>query len=139
DLARALDEAATGEASADWRAAAGPAAARFVLLRPGDRDRIPRGVVDAYPLSQTQAGILFEEQHSPEDALYRDVFSFYVRLPLDIDAWQAEIATALAQHDVLRTSLSLTGFEEPLQLVHEAAALPCSHEDASSLTDAEQE
>ena len=139
DLARALDEAATGEASADRRAAAGSAPARFALLRPGDRDRIPQGVVDAYPLSQTQAGILFEEQHSPEDALYRDVFSFYVRLPLDIDAWQAEIATALAQHDVLRTSLSLTGFEEPLQLVHEAAALPCSHEDASSLTDAEQE
>jgi amino acid adenylation domain-containing protein len=139
DLARALDEARTGEAGADQRAAAGSAPERFALLRPGDRDRIPRGMVDAYPLSQTQAGILFEEQHSPEDGLYRDVFSFYLRLPLDIDAWQAEIATALAQHDVLRTSLSLTGFEEQLQLVHEAAALRCTHEDTSSLTDGEQE
>jgi amino acid adenylation domain-containing protein len=139
DLARALEAAATDKDSADPRAVAGSAPARFALLRPGDRDRIPRGVVDAYPLSQTQAGMLFEEQHSPEDALYRDVFSFHLRLPLDVDAWQAEIATALAQHDVLRTSMSPTGFEEQLQLMHDSATLRCTHEDASSLTDSEQE
>ncbi len=140
DLAHALE--AAGMVSADdtgRRAPKGSITEPFALLSIRDRARIPFGVVDAYPLSQLQAGMLFEEQLNPDDALYRDVFSFHVRLPLDIDAWQAEIARVLAEHDVLRTSLSLANFEEPLQLVHEVATLLCIHEDANSLSESEQE
>jgi amino acid adenylation domain-containing protein len=136
DLARALEPA--GGDCAD-RTEAAAALAPFALLRPIDRDRVPHRLVDAYPLSQLQAGMLFEEQLSPEDALYRDVFSFHVRLPLDIDAWQAEIAGLLARHDVLRTSVSLADFSEPLQLVHETAVLRCAYEDASALPAGAQE
>ncbi len=138
ELAQALDSAVTpGGGRAGSRAR--PASKPFALLRSADRARIPEDILDAFPLSRAQAGILFEEQLSPADALYRDAFSFHVRLPLDIVAWQAEVATILAQHDALRTSLALSGFEEPLQLVHESGALRCTHEDVSALTTAEQE
>ncbi|MGJ4952833.1 amino acid adenylation domain-containing protein [Bradyrhizobium sp. HKCCYLS20291] len=105
----------------------------FALLSAADRARIPAGISNAYPLSRLQAGMLFEEQLNPADCLYRDVFTFHVRLPLDLQAWTAELAAAMAQHDVLRTSLSLDHFDEQLQLVHEVAAPRCTGEDISAL------
>lgn len=111
----------------------GPATVPFGLISAADRARLPAGLIDAYPLSRLQAGMLFEEQLNPEDFLYRDVFTFHVRLPLDIEAWNIEVAAAIAQHDVLRTSLSLGSFDEHLQLVHETAAPRCVEEDISRL------
>ncbi|MGJ5178590.1 amino acid adenylation domain-containing protein [Bradyrhizobium oligotrophicum] len=129
DLARAIDVEAALARPAQARSATAP----FALLSAADRARIPAGISDAYPLSRLQAGMLFEEQLNPADCLYRDVFTFHVRLPLDLPAWNAELAAAMAQHDVLRTSLSLASFEEQLQLVNESAALRCTGEDVSGL------
>ena len=131
DLARAIDVAAMQ--AVERPEPARPATAPFALLSAVDRARIPAGISDAYPLSRLQAGMLFEEELNPGDCLYRDVFSFHVRLPLDLEAWNAEVAAAIAQHDVLRTSLALGNFDEHLQLVHEVAALRCVGENVSSL------
>ena len=99
--------------------------ARFAQLTPADRARVPYGVEDAYPLSAIQAGMLFEMLGDPELAPYRNVTSYRIAAdqPFDADAFARAATAVTRRHEVLRTSVALTGFDEPLQLVHADPAL----------------
>ncbi|HEX8615949.1 MAG TPA: amino acid adenylation domain-containing protein, partial [Thermoanaerobaculia bacterium] len=109
------------------------ATAPFSLVNEEDRARLPQGLTDAYPLSQLQAGMLYEEQLHQHDALYHDIFSFHLRMPLDEASWMRVLQAEVDRHELLRTSFDLTHFSEPLQLVHAAAAANCVFEDLSPL------
>ena len=92
--------------------------------RSGSHAALPAGVVDAYPLTALQAGMLFHSELDPEAGLYHDIFSFHLRLPFDGEALQATLQQLINLHPVLRTSFNLSDFSEPLQLVHEEVAVP---------------
>ncbi|MET9070507.1 non-ribosomal peptide synthetase, partial [Streptosporangium sandarakinum] len=53
-----------------------------------------------------------------------DLMTITVRGGLDVAALERALAEVAARHPVLRTSFDLTGFSEPLQLVHDAAVIP---------------
>ena len=131
----ALAAAVAGEA-----VAALPAAGEhFRLVGPADRARLPAGVVDAYPLTRLQLGMLFHSSAAPGGAVYHDIFGWHVAAPLDEAAFRAAVREMAARHPVLRTSFDLAGASEPLARVHADAEVPVGVDDVSALSPAGQE
>ncbi|HDQ71155.1 MAG TPA: amino acid adenylation domain-containing protein, partial [Chloroflexi bacterium] len=116
-----------------------PPTAPFSLISPADRARLPEGLIDAYPLSALQAGMLYHMALTPDDPVYHNVDSFHLRAPLDIDVMREAVQAVVARHPVLRTSFDLTAYSEPLQLLHPHAVLPITMEDLRHLPRAEQD
>jgi amino acid adenylation domain-containing protein len=129
ELARAAGGTAAGVEDA------GP----FSLIDPEERDRLPEGIVDAYPLARLQSGMLFHTEMRPDTAVYHDVFSVWVRAPFDEARLRQVVEEAVARHPVLRTSFDLSSSREPLQLVHAAVPAPFAVDDLRPLPEAESE
>jgi amino acid adenylation domain-containing protein len=111
----------------------------FDLVGVHDRALMPEGVVDAYPLTTLQAGMLFEGAYNSEAAIYHNVSSFHLEAPFDLGAMETAVRRLLSSHPILRTSFDLTTFSEPLQLVYREVALPLEADDVSHLTAQEQD
>jgi amino acid adenylation domain-containing protein len=107
----------------------------FELLDPADRARIPEGVTDAYPLSRIQLGMILEMESSGAEGNYHNVTCYLVRdgRPYRHDLLQAAIDATVARHEALRTTMDLTTYGEPLQLVHREAHLPVGTADVRHL------
>ena len=111
----------------------------FSFIVDEDRQHLPQGVEDAYPLTMLQAGMIFHSEYNPKAATYHDIFSLHLRVPLDLKVLQTAIQEQVARHPVLRTSFDLTNFSVPLQLVHRALTLALPVEDWSHLSPGEQD
>ncbi|MFI6330166.1 amino acid adenylation domain-containing protein [Micromonospora chersina] len=137
ELARAVD------AAADRRGAA-PAGdvpvERFAMVAPADRDRLPAGLEDAYPLTRMQQGMLYELLADAGKGAYHNVTSFRVQEPggFDAAAMQAAADVVVARYEILRTGFDWSAYEEPLQLVHPTAELPVGVDDLRGLDEATQ-
>ncbi|GAB1818981.1 amino acid adenylation domain-containing protein [Herbidospora sp. RD11066] len=105
----------------------------FALISPDDKARLPEGVTDAYPLSQIQAGMVYQSLLHPDRRHYHDVIGFSVQGAFDETALRAAAETATRRHENLRTSVHLAGYSTPLQLVHATATLPIEVEDLRDL------
>ncbi|MEU9835826.1 AMP-binding protein [Streptosporangium sp. NPDC048047] len=81
-------------------------------------------IEDAYPLAALQAGMLYHSELDTGGSTYHDLMTITVRGGLDAAALERALAEVAARHPVLRTSFDLTGFSEPLQLVHDTAVIP---------------
>ena len=110
----------------------------FSLLSSVDRDNLPEGVEDAYPLTRLQAGMIFHSELTPETAVYHDIFSLHLHLAFDEEAMTATLQHLIEQHEVLRTSFELSSFSEPLQIVHKNVSLPIEVLDISYLPEEQQ-
>jgi len=104
-----------------------------------DRDSLPAGIEDAYPISFLQLGMVFHNEYAQGSGVYHDVFSSHVAVPV----WRPELLRAALsalcrRHPVLRTSFDLRNYSEPLQLVHADARIPLQVFDVSSLPVDEQ-
>ncbi|GAA2347991.1 amino acid adenylation domain-containing protein [Streptomyces kunmingensis] len=113
----------------------------FALLADEDRARLPEGVVDAYPMSQVQLGMLVEMLADDTRRVYLNVASFRITdgTPFDADALRAALDAVTGRHEMLRTSFDLDAFTAPLQLVHPAARIPLSVEDLRQLSEGARE
>jgi amino acid adenylation domain-containing protein len=115
--------------------------APFALISDEDRAKLPaRGVVDAYPLSQNQTGMIFEmladEQHP-----YHCTTTFWIRdgAEFSLDAMIGASRLLSKRHEALRTSLHLDGFSVPMQLVHDDAFMSTGMRDLRGKTTDEVE
>jgi amino acid adenylation domain-containing protein/thioester reductase-like protein len=108
------------------------------LISEEDRLRLPEDAEDAYGLSRLQAGMVFERQYHPGAAIYHDIFSHHVRIPLDLAKLEQAVAELVRRHPMLRTSFHIEGFSEPLQIVHHTAETPITFEDLRELPREEQ-
>ncbi|MEU8542160.1 amino acid adenylation domain-containing protein [Streptomyces sp. NPDC048717] len=117
------------------------AVAPFALLGADDRERVPAGVADAYPASQLQLGMLVEMLADTGGSTYHQCVSIRVTddKPFDESALRAAVADVTARHDVLRTSFDLTGFSQPMQLVHETVGIPVGVHDLRGQDEAGRE
>ncbi|MBU3863233.1 amino acid adenylation domain-containing protein [Streptomyces sp. 4503] len=97
----------------------------FGLLSPEDRDRVPVGLVDAYPLTRVQLGMLVEMMAADGPRLYHRVVSapFPASEPFSAEALRHALTELVARHEVLRTSIDLDTCSVPVQLVHAEAPL----------------
>ena len=114
------------------------ASAAFGLARSEDRARMPADVEDAYPLSVLQAGMIYHTEMSGNPSTYHNATSHRVNNRLELEALRLAIDELVAAHPALRTSFHLTGFSEPLQIVHRDARPTLVAKDLSSLETEDQ-
>ncbi|MGW0882415.1 amino acid adenylation domain-containing protein [Streptomyces sp. NPDC002671] len=114
--------------------------APFSQLDPADADRLPDGLADAYPLTMLQAGMLHEMLADPRRGAYHNVTDLKITVPegFSLDVFQAAVDAVVAGHPILRTSVDLVSYREPLQLVHRSAHLPVGYTDLRGLPQDEQ-
>ncbi|HEV7516642.1 MAG TPA: amino acid adenylation domain-containing protein, partial [Thermoanaerobaculia bacterium] len=110
-----------------------PGMAPYSLIAPADRERLPAGVEDAYPLSHLQAGMIFHHELSGSAGLYHNVLGLHLRIELDAAALRWALTQLATRHPVLRTSFDLERFSEPLQLVQRQGEIPLALLDLTAL------
>ncbi|SEQ12294.1 non-ribosomal peptide synthetase [Streptomyces radiopugnans] len=112
----------------------------FSQLDAADAARLPDGLEDAYPLTMLQAGMLHEMLADPRRGAYHNVTDLKITVPegFDLGAFQAAVDTVVRGHGILRSSIDLTSYREPLQLVHRTAKLPVGYTDLRTLSRQEQ-
>ncbi|MFF1359089.1 amino acid adenylation domain-containing protein [Streptomyces sp. NPDC058297] len=110
----------------------------FELLSPEDRAKIPAGIEDAYPMTQLQAGLVFQSELSQGTAEYHDIISYMIQSSFDADCFERAARIVVAGNPIFRTSYHLTGYTEYLQFVHEDAPLPLAIADLRGMTEDEQ-
>jgi amino acid adenylation domain-containing protein/non-ribosomal peptide synthase protein (TIGR01720 family) len=97
----------------------------FALIVSSDREKLQDWAVsdsvaqaiDAYPLAQLQAGMLFHGEYSEVSTAYHDVFSFRIRIPFDLQVWETAYTQMFVRHRVLRTAFYLAEFSQPIQVI----------------------
>ncbi|MET8467667.1 FkbM family methyltransferase, partial [Micromonospora zamorensis] len=95
-----------------------PAAGRFTLVAAADRELLPAGLADAYPMTTLQQGMVYHCELTGDPAMYHNVTAHRIAAPLDAPALRRALAGLVAAHPVLRTGFALGAYSEPLQLVH---------------------
>ncbi|MCZ7438686.1 amino acid adenylation domain-containing protein [Micromonospora sp. WMMC241] len=91
---------------------------RFTLVGAADRERLPAGLADAYPMTALQLGMVYHGELTGDPAVYHNVTAHEVAAPLDGPALRRALAALVDAHPVLRTGFALGTYAEPLQLVH---------------------
>ncbi|HET9899210.1 MAG TPA: amino acid adenylation domain-containing protein, partial [Streptosporangiaceae bacterium] len=132
DLARATS-------AQDRPREARPALAPFALVAPEDRDKLPDGLVDAYPMAELQVGMAFEMELDRGRSPYHNVDSLRIAGPFDEVKFREAVALVVERHPILRTSFDLSTYREPMQLVHATASMPYVIEDVRELDRQAQE
>ncbi|HEX7240274.1 MAG TPA: condensation domain-containing protein, partial [Longimicrobiaceae bacterium] len=95
-------------------------------------------VEDVYPLTPSQAGMLFHTLYAPGSQLYVNQYVFALRGSPDAAALRRAWQGAVERHPVLRTSFAWEGLDTPLQVVYRGAALPWEAHDWRALPWEEQ-
>jgi amino acid adenylation domain-containing protein len=95
-------------------------------------------VVDAYPLSRLQAGMLFHSLQDRDTPTYHDIFAIQLSGSFDRDLLLDALSGLVARTDVLRTAFDLANFSRPMQLVYDEAPAPLTIDDLRGLTEPEQ-
>ncbi|GLQ87909.1 hypothetical protein GCM10007898_14770 [Dyella flagellata] len=83
-----------------------------------------QGIEDAYPLSSTQAGMVFHAERDIESPLYQVIDSFKLRGPFRGALFAQALSYATARHPALRTAYQLARYERPMQLVYRDIDIP---------------
>jgi len=125
-------------ASHSFAEASGPPAA-FALIADEDRLALPAGVVDAYPMTRLQAHMSKQCDREPGSGLYHDVATCHLRLPVDLDAFEAALAAVVHRHPILRSSFDRRDPHRLMTCVHGKAAPTLTVVDWRTLEGAEQE
>ncbi|MFI6744033.1 amino acid adenylation domain-containing protein [Nonomuraea sp. NPDC050451] len=93
----------------------------LALLSEQDRSRLPDGAADAYPLSAVQAGMVFEMLSDAEILPYKNVTGYRITGELVLDDLRRAARAVTRRHPLLRTSVDLDTYSEPVQIVHHEA------------------
>ncbi|MER5210206.1 amino acid adenylation domain-containing protein [Streptomyces sp. NPDC002838] len=127
-------------AAAELRAPARTTAAvrPFELLGAADRERLPGGLADAYPMTRAQVGMVIDMLGHDRHNTYQNVATTRIRdtVPFALPALREAARTVAARHDVLRTSFDLHSCSVPVQLVRrpeDAAEVPVEVRDLRGL------
>jgi len=106
----------------------------FSLINKKDREKCAEDIIDAYPISVLQMGMLHHMDmssggESPADYHNLTTFRGKLRCSFNRQLFQESINRIVEEHDNLRTSFDLTTFSIPLQLVHKKAQLKLGFDD----------
>ncbi|MCW5769172.1 MAG: amino acid adenylation domain-containing protein [Phycisphaeraceae bacterium] len=110
----------------------------FSLISAADRARLPESIVDAYPLSALQGGMVFHSERAIGSYLYQVAMSIHVKATLDMTLLQRAVDRVVSRHPILRTSFDLGSFSEPMQLVHKEARTIIQYHDITGSPAARQ-
>ncbi|MBX3323875.1 MAG: amino acid adenylation domain-containing protein [Phycisphaeraceae bacterium] len=139
DLFRAPTVRALASTAATAQSTATTRTQPFQLISANDRAKLPPDIIDAYPLSALQSGMVFHSERAIGSYLYQVAMSLHVRARLDLTLLQRAVDQVVARNPILRTSFDLGTFAEPMQLVHAAASAPIEYHDISHLPSESQQ
>lgn len=111
----------------------------FELLKVQDREYLPDGLDDAYPLSMLQAGLIFQNELTFGTAQYHDIISYIIESPINLEVFKRAVRILVNRNPIFRTSYHLAGFNEYIQMVHSDVEPPLSCYDLRHMNDNEQE
>ncbi|WP_431686229.1 amino acid adenylation domain-containing protein [Hahella sp. NBU794] len=111
----------------------------FELLGEQDRQRLPQGVDDAYPLSMLQAGLIFQNELTFGTAQYHDIISYIIESPINLEVFKLAADILVKRNPIFRTSYHLDGFDEYIQMVHTDVEAPLYCHDLRGMSEEEQE
>jgi len=103
------------------------------------KDHAALDAIDAWPLTELQKGMLFHSEYEQGSEAYLDVFSHHLRIAIDREKLTNACKAVVSRHPMLRSSIHLSGFSEPLQLVHQNAPARVYYEDLQTLAPAAQD
>ncbi len=83
-----------------------------------------KNVADIYPLTPTQAGILYHGLRSADPELYFEQVRFDLTGPVDGDVLRRALDIVVQRHPMLRTQFLWEGVPEPVQVVREIVEVP---------------
>ncbi|MFI6053448.1 amino acid adenylation domain-containing protein [Streptomyces violascens] len=110
----------------------------FTLLE--KKSTFPSDVVDAFPMTALQSGMIYHQEMAPGARVYHIMLSYRVRGVMDPAAFRAAAQAVTDAHPVLRTSFDLAHELGPVQRVHTGVTVPIEFEDLTRLgADAQQE
>ncbi|WP_188047588.1 non-ribosomal peptide synthetase [Vibrio vulnificus] len=117
--------------------------APFALLNQSEKAALAdvittRQVVDAYPLTQLQQGMIYHNQLDVAKGIYHDIFSYQVQQAWDPAYFSAALNALVSEHEILRTTVQLDG-ERLLQLVRARVTPRLEIEDLRGQTPAAQQ
>ncbi|MGX6999433.1 amino acid adenylation domain-containing protein [Caballeronia sp. KNU42] len=124
ELERVIDHCTSGSTGVT------PSDFELISLTQHDLDRLPltlKSVVDIYPLSPMQSGMLFHTLYAPSSSVYLNQLRADID-GLDVARFSAAWAAMTARHDILRTGFVPQG-EGWLQWVARSVELPLTHHD----------
>ncbi|MDG9701520.1 non-ribosomal peptide synthetase [Streptomyces sp. DH37] len=98
-----------------------------------------REVVDVYPLTPTQTGMVVHGMDEPGQGLYVEQITFVVDGVRDTRLLAAAWQQVVDRTPVLRTAVVLRGVPVPLQTVRRGVTLPVTEHDWSALTQGERD
>ncbi len=110
----------------------------FSLITREDLRLLPEDAEAAYPLTRLQAGMVFHRELHPESAVYHDIGTFHLRVPLHEESLRKAIRRVITQHPTLRTSFDMVSYSQPLQIVHREAIEPLTVSDLTHLDEKTQ-
>jgi amino acid adenylation domain-containing protein len=96
----------------------------FSMISEQDRTLLPAGLEDAYPMAELQVGMVYEMELNPERRAFHNLDGLRIVGPFDQERFREATARVVARHAILRTAFDLSGFSEPMQLVHRTAEMP---------------
>ncbi|MDC9595147.1 condensation domain-containing protein, partial [Xenorhabdus sp. IM139775] len=112
----------------------------FSLLSHQDKQQLPPGLEDAYPLSAMQKSMAWQAEIERDSSVYRVVTSLTLELPLDGQLLQQAIEETYRRHPLLRSSFDQSNYSEPIQLVHHEVSVDITAEESlSHLTEQQQQ
>lgn len=111
----------------------------FSLVAENERVALPDGLADAYPMAELQVGMIYEMERDRARNVYHVVETLRVVARFDEACFREAVERIMARHPVLRASFDLTGFSEPMQLVHDTVDVPLSVVDLRQASQDEQQ
>ncbi len=98
-----------------------------------------KNVADIYPLTPTQAGILYHGLRSADPELYFEQVRFDLTGLLDPNFLRDALDIVVQRHPMLRTQFLWEGVPEPVQVVRETVTVPWEIHDWRSLGRSDEE
>ncbi|OON73437.1 non-ribosomal peptide synthetase [Streptomyces tsukubensis] len=110
----------------------------FALVPAADRDYLPAGLDDAYPMTSMQLAMVYHMEADPGRRPYQNVNSYRMSGAFDERAFAAALTEVTHRHPVLRTGFDVVSFSRPMQLVHRDTPVPLVVEDLRALGESAQ-
>ncbi|HKG78521.1 MAG TPA: condensation domain-containing protein, partial [Pyrinomonadaceae bacterium] len=99
-----------------------------------------RDILDIYPLSPMQEGMLFHSLYDQNSGVYFNQVALTLEGQLDLAALKRAWQRVMQRHSILRSSFEWEEIEKPLQVVHREVELELRYEDLGELSkEAEEE
>jgi len=97
-------------------------------------------IEDIYPMSDIEIGMAYHSILDREGGTYHDQMVRQVRIPNFNSKYFEKALNLLSdKHSILRTTLHLDNFQEPVQIVHKVGVVNYQHKDLTGLSGKEQE